>query len=180
MNLKDAIKQSLNRVGKDDPTERDEENMRDQMIATRSSELQELGMTWNGRFMGYTKKDFNVHNNEIICSTDEEWDAILERIKTEMNRRAELKPFKDVEREVMEVYWRIRLHKCGTKDIPHEEGDRNEFIDFLLDIDYFDTILNDVSKEWDMIMREYIDNFYIPQVNLGRGIIFIDDWKHYK
>ena len=153
--------------------------MIDDIVDKRSKDLINLGLTFNGKSMSYTKKDFNVHSNEILYSSESEWEDIITGIKMEMERRAEMKPFKNVDRDTCEAYWRIRLHKCGKRDIPTEKRDRDEFIDYLLDIEYFDPILTEVSTEWDMIMREYIDNFYIPELEKPY-VMFMSDWKYYR
>lgn len=179
MSLKDAIKNSLKRAGNDDPTERsrNEELMID--INARCEELRELGLTFSGRDMSYTYKDFNVHQNEIAYSEDDIWDAIIEGIKVEMKRRAETKPFKDIDRETCEHYWGILTSKCsGGACTTITDADRKEFIDYLLDIDSTDPILTKVDSNWDVIMKEYVNNFCIPTVKLDR-LVLIQDWKHY-
>jgi hypothetical protein len=44
-----------------------------------------LGLRFNGQEM--CKEDFNVHHTEITCDTDKEFDAKVEKIKAEMERR---------------------------------------------------------------------------------------------
>jgi hypothetical protein len=51
----------------------------------RIDQLFELGLKWNGS--EYFKNDINVHWTEITCSTDEQFNSIVEDITKELKRR---------------------------------------------------------------------------------------------
>ncbi len=56
----------------------------------RFAQLHDLDMAFNGEYFIGTKdynKDFNVHQTEITCDLDEEWDAKIKKLTEELNRR---------------------------------------------------------------------------------------------
>ena len=170
--LRDAIKCSLSRaLGFESKKE-------DEMInfTERTKQLVDLGLTLNCKTMTYTYKDFNVDANEMTWMSDEEWLKVLNCLKDELKRIAELKPFKDIDDETCVHYWGILASKCGGHR--YLDNDRKEFITYLKDIDANDPILTKVSENWDMIMKEFVQNYYIPTIKLGQ-LIWMEDWEHY-
>ena len=58
----------------------------------RCNELYSLGLTFNfneNSFIGKEEDilDFNVHTTEITCSTEEEWNKIINTFKEEIIKR---------------------------------------------------------------------------------------------
>ncbi len=60
----------------------------------RIKDLRSLNMSYNGEsFIGNDKinDDFNVHYTEIICSNEDEWNIIINKLKKELKKRELLK-----------------------------------------------------------------------------------------
>jgi hypothetical protein len=58
--------------------------------AKRVADCIEVEMRFNGdSFLGYNdyNSDFNVHHTEMLCSSDEQWDKIINSLREELQRR---------------------------------------------------------------------------------------------
>jgi hypothetical protein len=67
----------------------------DEKIEKRTNDCLEVEMQFKGdSFYGKFpyNSDFNVHNTELLCSTDEEWQKIIESLRQELVRRKALEP----------------------------------------------------------------------------------------
>ena len=59
-------------------------------IDKRTADCIEAEMQFDGgSFLGYNdyNRDFNVSNIELICSTDEEWEKIITKLRQELKKR---------------------------------------------------------------------------------------------
>jgi hypothetical protein len=64
--------------------------MMNKILEQRIAELREMGLIFNFEdgFIGTGEfKDFNIHNVEITCDSQEDWQAKITSMKAEINRR---------------------------------------------------------------------------------------------
>ena len=136
--------------------------LEEQKVSVRSQRLYSIGLSFDGQGLQFIYRDVNVHWTEITCMTDEEFDALIEKITPIIKARKTEEKI-EMEREAKEKSEREAKEKEETERRETEEKARSE------------ALQPDKEKLFNWLQMFY-DTTIIPNPNLStdEGKAFFD------